>query len=280
MQSLNVSKRTIDLSQYRKRKAALSDCARFVAEDTVVYMDDKPVLAYWHRLDNDLTTLRAAMDRIKYQEAFRAAKEAMFTRARTFGYAPRLPLRNQPCRKTSLALDQPLEHDVLVDAAKTVYDCYRQAFPEQAAKHAEIAEKVLPEYRIGDTPFTSGIVNANNPLPYHFDRGNFKGVNSAMIGFKTDIEGGHLTVPELDTAFAIGDRSLLLFDGQSLLHGVTPFRKMSDKANRYTIVFYSLEGMWRCDPPGEEVKSFNRSRTQNERNRVAKDKNRTIPNGQ
>lgn len=273
MQSLNVSKRTIDLDQYRRRKAALSDCSRFIEEDTVVEVDGKPVLAYWHRLDHDFSVLRAALDRIKYIEAFRAAKEAMFTRARTFGYAPRLPIRNQPCRKTSLAAEQPLEHSVLVDAAKVAYDCYRTAFPDQAAKHAEIAGKVLPEYRIADTPFTSGIVNQNNPLPYHFDRGNFKGVNSAMLGFKTDIEGGHLTVPEIDTAFAIGDRSLLLFDGQSLLHGVTPFRRMSDRAARYTVVFYSLEGMWRCEPPGEEVKAFNRARTLNERRRAGKEAN-------
>jgi|LakMenEpi03Aug12_release.lakeMendotaPanAssembly.Ray.scaffolds.fasta_scaffold309323_2 hypothetical protein len=272
MQYLSVPKRTIDLSQWRRRKAALSDCARFVEEDTVVEVDGKPVLAYWHRLDKDFSVLRAALGRIRYIEAFRAAKEAMFTRARTFGYAPRLPLRNQPCRKTSLAADQPLEHSVLVDAARIAHDCYKTAFPEQAAKHAEISAKVLPEYRIADTPFTSGIVNQNNPLPYHFDRGNFKSVNSAMLGFKNEIEGGHLTVPEIDTAFAIGDQSLLLFDGQSLLHGVTPFRRLSDSAARYTVVFYSLEGMWRCEPPGEEVKAFNRARTANERRRAAKGK--------
>jgi hypothetical protein len=91
-----------------------------------------------------------------------------------------------------------------------------------------------------------------------------------MLGFKKDIEGGHLTIPELDLAFDIGDQSLLLFDGQSLLHGVTPFRRTTDAAMRYTVVFYSLEGMWRCEPPGEELKHFNRARTRNERLRAEK----------
>lgn len=195
----------------------------------------------------------------------------MFTRARTFGYAPRLEIRNQPCRKVTLAAEQPLEHSVLLDAASLAYRCYCDSFPERASSHAELSQRVLPEYRIGNTPFTSGIVNQNNPLPYHFDRGNFRGVNSAMLGFKRDVEGGHLTIPELDLAFDIGDQSLLLFDGQSLLHGVTPFRRMSDAAARYTIVFYSLEGMWRCEPPGEEVRHFNRRMTAQGRRRAGKE---------
>lgn len=273
MLSLSVSKRTIDLSQYRRRRASLDDCSRLISEDAIVSVDNAPVLAYYHRVPGDFATLRAALDRIKYHEGFRATRNnPMFTRARTFGYAPRLEIRNQPCRMASLGREQPLEHAVLLEAAEVAYRCYCESFPQRATSHDELATKVLDTYRIGKTPFTSGIVNANNPLPYHFDRGNFRGVNSAMLGFKRDIEGGHLTIPELDLAFDIGDQSLLLFDGQSLLHGVTPFRRVTDQAMRYTIVFYSLEGMWRCEPPGEELRHFNRNRTRNERARADKNK--------
>lgn len=274
MLSLNASKRTIDLSLFRTRRAALSDCSRLIAEDAIVHLEGKPVLAYYHRLDADFSQIRAALDRIKYHEGFRATKNnPMYTRARTFGYAPRLEIRNQPCRKASLGREQPLEHSVLLDAANIAYRCYRDSFPDRAAAHAELADKVLPTYRIGETPFTSGIVNANNPLPYHFDRGNFRGVNSAMLGFKRDIEGGHLTIPEIDLAFDIGDQSLLLFDGQALLHGVTPFRRMTEAAMRYTIVFYSLEGMWRCEPPQQEVRHFNKRQTLLAQSRAAKKRN-------
>ena len=271
MLSLSALKRTIDLSLFRRRRADLADCSRMIAEDAIVYVEEKPVLAYYHRLEGDFSVLRAALDRIKYHEGFRATKNnPMFTRARTFGYAPRLEIRNQPCRKASLSMEQPLEHSVLLEAAEIASRCYRESFPDRAASHLELADKVLPDYRIGNTPFTSGIVNANNPLPYHFDRGNFRGVNSAMLGFKRDIEGGHLTIPELDLAFDIGDQSLLLFDGQSLIHGVTPFRRMSENAMRYTVVFYSLEGMWRCEPPGAEVRHFNKRQTLLAQSRAAK----------
>lgn len=271
MLSLNASKRTIDLSLFRTRRASMSDCSRMISEDAIVHVEGKPVLAYYHRLDGDFSLLRGTLDKIKYHEGFRATKNnPMYTRARTFGYAPRLEIRNLPCRQASLGLEQPLEHAVLLDAAEAAYRCYKESFPDRAEAHSDLAEKVLTDYRIGNTPFTSGIVNANNPLPYHFDRGNFRGVNSAMLGFKRDIEGGHLTIPEIDLAFEIGDQSLLLFDGQSLLHGVTPFRRMTDAAMRYTIVFYSLEGMWRCEPPAEEVKHFNRRQTALAKSRAAK----------
>jgi hypothetical protein len=267
MLSLNVSKRDLDLTQYRTRRALPGDCSRHIAEDCFITVDCKPTLAYIHRIDGDFTALRAALDTIKYSEAFRASSSAIFTRARIFGYAPRIEMRNRPCRKASLSIDQPNQEAILEQTAGLVWQAYRTTFPERATSHLEQASKVLPDYLMAGTPFTSGIVNANNPLPYHFDRGNFKGVNSAMLGFKRDIEGGHLCIPEIDISLEIGDQSLLLFDGQSLIHGVTPFKRMSETAMRYTIVFYSLVGMWRCETPEAEVRHFNRRRTDAERQR-------------
>lgn len=275
MLSLNVSKRTLDLSKYRTRRAMPEDCSRHIAEDCFISVDGKPAVAYFHHIPGDFSELRQALDGIKYMEGFRAAsKVPMYTRARIFGYAPRLEIRNLPCRKSSLALEQPMHEAVLERTAKSVWGFYEQSFPERAAEHLTQARKVLPDYLIEGTPFTSGIVNANNPLPYHFDRGNFQGVNSAMLGFKRDIEGGHLSIPEIDISLEIGDQSLLLFDGQSLLHGVTAFKRTSESAMRYTIVFYSLVGMWRCEPPGKEIRHFNKRRTDSERKRAAQIRDR------
>jgi len=71
---------------------------------------------------------------------------------------------------------------------------------------------------------------------------------SNMLGFKRHCEGGYLAVPEYDLALEIADNSLSMFDGQNLLHGVTPMRLTSDGAHRFTIVFYSLKGVWQCLP--------------------------------
>jgi hypothetical protein len=113
---------------------------------------------------------------------------------------------------------------------------------------------VLDDWKIGDTPFTSGIINKNNQLPYHFDAGNVKNVWSNMVVFKKDVTGGCLACPELGITFELKDNSVLMFDGQNILHGVTPFNKTSPNGYRYSIVYYSLLPMWNCLPPKEEIK--------------------------
>jgi hypothetical protein len=101
--------------------------------------------------------------------------------------------------------------------------------------------------------YTSGIINENNPLKYHFDAGNFKGTWSAMFGFRKKTEGGYLSLPEIEIGIEIKNNSLLLFDGQSLLHGVTPIKMLEKDSKRYTIVYYSLQQMWNCKPIDDEI---------------------------
>ena len=122
--------------------------------------------------------------------------------------------------------------------------------------------------------FTSGIINDNNPLLYHFDAGNYKGVYLAMFGFKKGIEGGFLSVPEIDLRFKIGNKSLTLFDGQGLIHGVTPIKKTHPDAKRYTIVYYSLQQMWNCKTPGTELEILRERRTSLERRRATEVKSK------
>ena len=131
-------------------------------------------------------------------------------------------------------------------------------------------EKIPHEYRLHGTAFTSGIVNENNPLKYHYDAGNFRGVWSGMIVFKSGIEGGHLALPEFGLGVELCDRSLFLFDGQGILHGVTPIVRTRPDAKRYSIVYYSLQNMWSCRPLGEELDRIRQKRTEREAKRAAK----------
>jgi hypothetical protein len=73
------------------------------------------------------------------------------------------------------------------------------------------------------------------------------------VAFKKGVEGGRLCCPEFGIKFEIEDNTLLVFDGQSILHGVTPIKKLHPDAYRYTIVYYSLQQMWRCDTVNEEI---------------------------
>jgi hypothetical protein len=83
-----------------------------------------------------------------------------------------------------------------------------------------------------------------------------------MFAFKKDIEGGYLSVPEIDMVFKCGSGSLTMFDGQGLIHGVTPIRKLSEFAVRYTVVYYSLQQMWNCITPKDEISRLRQSRAE------------------
>jgi hypothetical protein len=132
--------------------------------------------------------------------------------------------------------------------------------PDRYARASDLVEQVLPEWRLEETAFTSGILNRDSALAYHTDAGNFKGVWSGMLGFRHTMVGGHLALPEYNVALEIANNSLTLFDGQRLIHGVTPLHRLSEDAYRITVVYYGRAGMWRCRTNTEEVAAARRRR--------------------
>lgn len=269
MRYLSATPRDIDPKLLQRRSAKDSDCDTLVSEDCVVTVDGEPVVVYLGRMSvREIDLARQAVQRVHFPGNRRTS--GLVTLSRIFGYAPRNVLRNHPCRATTMAVDHPEEHSAICGAAPVVDAQYQKFFPEAHRRHSEVARRVREQWMIPGSVFTSGIVNYNNPLQYHFDAGNFSQVCSAMIGFRHKTNGGHLACPELGIAFEIGDRSLILFDGQKLLHGVTPIRRLSEDAFRFTIVYYSLKQMWNCETVKGEVDAMRERRTKAERARRAR----------
>lgn len=252
MKELHLERKKIDVKNFKQRTALLSDVNHIIKEDVIVYCEGKPILLY-KVLDKDVTKhLRWAVKNIDYITTKRT--RGLATTSRIFGYYPRNPIRQDHCRTADLAVTDPKQHFVITDFANNLHKIYEEYFPETYKKHMDMLnEKVLDEWKIGNTPFTSGIVNKNNPLKYHFDAGNFKGVLSNMIALKKGVEGGFLVVPEFDFALEIADNSLSIFDGQDLIHGVSPFELTQKDGYRYTAVYYSLEQMWQCETIDDEL---------------------------
>ena len=266
----------------KMRAASDEDIQLMISEDTIVTVNGKPVVVYL-RMSEDLEGVRAAFQRIRYVEDYRTA--GLKTNSRTIGFLPRNTLRRDFCTTSSSAGEHPVEHATAIEAARIAAAYYQRWNPEQYAWHMEQARKIRPEWHLLETPFTSGIINDNNPLKYHFDSGNIKRAWSAMMGFKRSTEGGHLSTPELVTpdgkaiGFEICDKSLLLFDGQGTLHGVTPIRKTRTDAHRFTVVFYSLQQMWNCVSPADELARIRRLRTEREQKRAKGGHNPKAPTG-
>jgi len=203
----------------------------------------------------------------KYDKNKRLA--GLITHSKIFGYKPREKIRNDFCTATAWAKDHPKTHKIICDFAKELTKYYRKHCAEVFNDHVEIAkEKILPEWTIKGTPFSSGIVNKNNALHYHYDAGNFKNVYSNMVAFRSNVNGGHLSIPEYDIGLEIANNSILLFDGQKILHGVTPIKLMSKNAYRYTIVYYTLQQMWNCEPLTRELLRIKNVRTELEKKRL------------
>lgn len=264
--NLSIPRQKIDLAAFRMRSARESDYAQLLSTPFQVLENGKPIIVYcWP--EEDFSDVMAALPNVDYRKSARTG--GLVTRSRIFGFQPRIALRRDYCTAASLSYDQPSEHSIVFNHALTVSKYYKLFNPELYEKHLKMAEeKVLPEYRISGNPFTSGIINKNNPLKYHFDAGNFKNVWSAMLVFKSQIEGGHLSLPEYGIGVELKHKSLFLFDGQAVLHGVTPIKKLSPEALRFSIVYYSLQGMWNCEPLGRELERVRNRRTDIERRKA------------
>lgn len=224
-----------------------------VKNDTVVYIDGSPQILYT-KLKFDLSNVLWACQNMSYKKDMRTM--GMISNSSIFGFMPRRPLYHDYCHAAASQIEFPKATFFLEQAAQQLAEIYAQYFPEVYAKHQEIAErKILASWRMngGNSIFSSGIVNKDNQLPYHKDAGNFPGVYSNMIGLKNGIGGGHLICPEYGLKFEIADGSLLIFNGQEILHGVSPIIKKSEDSYRYTVVYYTMQQMWKCLPLKEEI---------------------------
>tara|TARA_R110000868_G_scaffold93311_1_gene258260 strand:- start:1071 stop:1907 length:837 start_codon:yes stop_codon:yes gene_type:complete len=272
MQTLVLEKKKIDLREFVQRRANESDCATLLKDEfRVVDKETGKVVCLYIKPREDADALSEIFDcctTVKYQETFRTS--GLKTTSRIFGYNPRNAIRKDFCSITSFATEQPNQHAKIMSGGAIAAKHYALHNSELYSEHLKTTkERIVEDYRHADVPFTSGIINDNNPLCYHFDSGNFKDVWSAMIVLKKEIGGGYLSMPEYGVMCEVKDKSIFYFDGQSILHGVTPITKMRPDSRRFSIVYYSLRAMWNCTPLREEIARARMRREQVENRRLS-----------
>ena len=237
------------------------DCARLIEnENAAIYDSDNPdaetpviLLARIPPAEINQALLKWAKS-IKYETGPRT--RGLISTSRIFGYVPRNPRRGANyCHVTSLAEENPGAHAAAMFFGRRLARLYQKWCPRMYEKHRNLSEeKIHDTWRIKETPYTSGIINSDNPLAYHYDAGNFQDVYSNMVCITGNITGGNLSIPYYDIRLRIRNGSVVIFNGQKLLHGVTPIIKTHPRGYRYTIVYYTLKQMWNClATPREEV---------------------------
>lgn len=262
----------VDTSALKLRAASDSDYTLLINEPCIVRdaaQPDVPLIVF-AQMTEDTSALFHAMSTIKYQISSRTG--GMLTRSRIFGFQPRVALRRDFCCVSSLARESPDAHATICAWGARFSDVIAEHNPALYAKqHETVYGNVREDWIMPKSLFTSGICNKDNPLYYHFDAGNFPGLWSAMIVFQKHLRrGGHLSVPEYDVGFNFNGSKpwVILFDGQGLLHGVTPIEKGNAQAYRYSAVYYSLRGMQHCLSAAEEVARVREKKTAREKKRA------------
>ncbi len=267
MNKVQVVRREVDVAaMWRKVVAKDSDVSTIVTEPSVICEEDVPRVILI-RPEEQTEALEQALRAIRYTTEYRTV--GLKSTSRIIGSSPRVTIRKDYCRAAACAKEHPAEHTTIVNGAAIAAKYFEQYAPVQhALQQAMLKEKVLPEWHLPGGIYTSGIANKNNELRYHYDAGNFKDFWSAMFVFTRGILGGKLILPQLDVGVEFRSGDLIMFDGGSLLHGVTPIRKMLPSSYRYSLVFYGLQGMCRCLSAVDELERIRTVKTEREHKRV------------
>jgi len=252
MDILHVTKSEQDLSNLLKTTPKKSDCERIIKNDTIIYEDGKIIIIYKTIPIKDINRLKKIVTGVKYSKSARS--NGTPTQSAIFGSLPRVPNRNNYCRLTADTKNQRKHAQDILSFSQIIDGIYKDLLPEQHELNLNIVrENVDKSYLINGTPFTTINFNVNHAIKYHKDSGNFKKVFSNVLIIKENVIGGHLICPEYNIGFEQGDGALILFDGQSIIHGVTPIKLIDSDGFRSSCVFYSLATMKNCYPYEQEL---------------------------
>ena len=182
---------------------------------------------------------------MSYRKEFSGVVRAggMRSKSATFGFvAPSAVMQRLAPSAASWAWQHPESHTAICDYAAYLSQVMDEKGPQNARQgNSEARSQLNPDWRLGDTCWTSGIVNDTAGLYYHHDRNNIPGSWSAMLVVRAGTRGGHLHVVDYDLTLRTRDADLVYFPGMDLMHGVTPITQSLKGGYRFTSVYYAVK---------------------------------------
>ena len=202
MKTINLTKHEVEKKDFVKRPALRKDFKTLITESCILKHDNR-VIGVYLVLPKTSKRLLKAIKRIDIGGRNKRSG-GIRSESRVFGNSPRDTMRKDYCSSAMLAHDFHYEHEMICNYGAELAKHYKKHCPEMYNKHNDLAQqKVKPNWIIKDSPFTSGIINKNSALNYHFDTGNFQDVYSNMLAFKKHIGGGYLSLPEFNVGLEI-----------------------------------------------------------------------------
>lgn len=234
-----------------------------ITEPCIVKDEDGNTILVYAPFPGDLAEFRNAVLPVPMGITTRSI--GTYNASRTFGKSSkRVVLQREGCRDTSLSMEYPEQHQVLVDTAELLKEELERYVPGQVAKDFEATSEISDEWRMAPGAlWTSGVINYSSALPYHKDRNNFPAW-SAMPVIRRGVRGGYLHIPAYDITLGCQDGTVAYFPGYLVTHGVTPMKRVKPDGYRYSIVYYALRGMKDCATAAMETAAARKRRTARE----------------
>lgn len=272
-------KRQPEPKQLIGKRVQESDCTNEVRAPVSIYIDGKLALVYG-KLSRDYSSVVGILRATKFSSNRRLTQylnkkdlEVISTVDRNFGFNPPNAVFNNAAGPCTFNREHPTWFAHLAGLGEELQETYEKFHPEQFETHRRYVDlNIRPEWRMGKTIFTQGVMNDANALGYHFDRDNIVGGWSAMAYFTQRCTGGNLIIPSLGIKLMCESDTFMLFDGENLIHGVTPIRLPTSLSYRYSIVYYTRESMAGLGSMGDELERTRRSELQKHLNRAKKRK--------
>ena len=183
-----------------------------------------------------------------------------------------------PCRAVGWTQKNPDKQKVLVELAEDIDAVFKETNKEYYEKQKKLAD-MKPQFRLGETIFSTQTINYDFRTACHKDKGDFKEGLSTLTIFEeipNNYYGFYLGLPEYKICFDLRDGDILIFDAHEY-HCNTEYLVQSDKlpkddltgepfAGRCGVVSYLRNRLWKCP---ENIKyiipTFNRPEILKER---------------
>lgn len=161
------------------------------------------------------------------------------------------------CRTTAFNIYQKEKFEKAMPLINSVNKGFKDIVPERYKKQKAMVLATNPNYRIGETAFSTITVNKDYRTAFHTDQGDYPGGFGNLVAYCKDIEPVYLVLPKFRVAVNLQTNDLLLVDVHQI-HGNTEIVKKTDSGVRLSFVMYYRNNMYKCLSPTEELKRIQR----------------------
>ena len=157
------------------------------------------------------------------------------------------------CRPCAWNANNPEKWAALLPMVKEVNDLYKKNVPDRYKNQKKIADKTSPEFVIPDSVFTTLTINKNFRTACHLDAGDLAdGISCMSLIRQGAYKGGNLIFPNWRVGANLDTYDLIIFDPHEF-HGNTQIIKLTEDAQRCTVVYYYREEMQKCLTAAQEL---------------------------